>query len=212
MYTYSGMDFDHRGQNLKGSNKDIWEILYAELDYTLKTATGHLEVMRRKSHSDGTQLYSRGTPLWQMGVNNLADKAADIFSDFEGNEHTLTSFKATAAKLQTVCHRLAAIESELRRGTPERLHVEADIVNKCQAYGTLRREAWRIGLNSPKIQTGIVCTCIKQRKRNCAATAPKRYTPCSHCQTTARRVYKEAHGGVPDAPCTHEANCKSSTT
>ena len=74
-----------------------------------------------------------------MGVNNLADKAADSFSDFEGDEHTLNNLKATAAKLQTVCHRLAAIESELRRGTPERSRVEADIVNKCQAYGKTKK-------------------------------------------------------------------------
>ena len=74
------------------------------------------------------------------GVNNLADKAAEIFSDFEGEAQTLVNFKATAAKLKLVCHRLAAIESELRRGTPERSCAEADIGNKCQTYGRLRRE------------------------------------------------------------------------
>ena len=60
-YTYTGMDFDHRERNLKGTNRDIWKILYAELDYTLLTAVGHIEITKIKSHSDGTHLYNRMT-------------------------------------------------------------------------------------------------------------------------------------------------------
>ena len=75
-----------------------------------------------------------------MGVNNLADMAADVFSDLEGDEKTIINSRAAIAKLQAVCLRLAALESEIRRGTPERSRVEADIVVKCQAQGGARRK------------------------------------------------------------------------
>ena len=37
-YSISGMDFRNRRKHLRGSNKDIWNIIYRELDRTLQDA------------------------------------------------------------------------------------------------------------------------------------------------------------------------------
>ena len=74
-----------------------------------------------------------------MGVNNLADIAADIYSDFVGAKSLLRDQQIAGIKLLRVCKRLAALESELRRGTVDPPRVAADIVAACQEEGETRR-------------------------------------------------------------------------
>ena len=85
------MDLHRRASNLKGVNKDLWRLIYDEIDYTAgsgnltcKSGTGVLTITKIKSHSDGRHIYCRQAPIWQIGVNDVADKAADIFSDHTG--------------------------------------------------------------------------------------------------------------------------------
>ena len=127
-YTYSGMDLHNRQKHLRGTNKDIWQLIYTEIDFTMKDADGQLEITKIKSHSDAEHLVCRETPLWHMGVNNLADKAAEQFSDHFGDRYQLANLRDTEAKHKRVCLRLAALEAAIRRGTEEKTRVAADII------------------------------------------------------------------------------------
>ena len=127
-YTYSGMDLVNRQKHLRGFNKDIWQLIYKELDWTMKDATGQLDITKPKSHSDAEHLLCRETPLWQMGVNNLADMAAGLFSDYVGDKYQMANFRVKEAKHKEVCLRLAALEAAIRRGTEEKTRVATDIV------------------------------------------------------------------------------------
>ena len=68
-YTYSGMDLRNRRKHLRGTNKDIWQLIYKELDYTMQDADGttcckgELTVIKIKSHSEGEHLLCRETPI-----------------------------------------------------------------------------------------------------------------------------------------------------
>ena len=144
-YTVSGMDPYNRKKHLNGTNKDIWGIIYRELDDTLDQADstlyiGHLTITKIKSHSTGKHNLCRSTPLWQTGLNQLADKAADEFSDAYGNKYQLTNLKAAEAKHRRVCLRLAALEAGIREGTPERPRVAADIIAQAVDQGEFRRQ------------------------------------------------------------------------
>ena len=66
-YTCSGMDLYNRHTHLRGTNRDIWQLIYKELDSTTCNATGHLDITKLKSHSEAEHLLCRETPLWQMG-------------------------------------------------------------------------------------------------------------------------------------------------
>ena len=67
-----------------------------------------LAIAKIKSHSEGIRLYFRSTPLWQMGVNDLADTAADTYSDFVSATSLLQYQRISVNKLLRVCRRLAA--------------------------------------------------------------------------------------------------------
>ena len=80
-----------------------------------KTGVGMLSVAKVKSHIDGKQAYCRNTPLWQMMINELADFAADVFTDHFGDAKAdKAKLYASQALLRTVCKRVAAIEASLR--------------------------------------------------------------------------------------------------
>ena len=138
-YTYSGMDLVNRQKHLRGVNKDIWQLIYKELDWTMKAAIGQLDITKLKSHSDAEHLLCRETPLWQMGVNNLADMAAELFSDHVGDKYQMANFRATEAKHKKVCLRLAALEAAIRRGTEEKTRVAADIITTERERGERQR-------------------------------------------------------------------------
>ena len=42
-YTVSGMDFTRRASNLKGANKDLWKLIYDEIDYSAGDGETHLQ-------------------------------------------------------------------------------------------------------------------------------------------------------------------------
>ena len=42
-YTYSGMDLRNRSKHLKGSNRDIWKMIYDEIDFSTRTDNGVLD-------------------------------------------------------------------------------------------------------------------------------------------------------------------------
>ena len=48
-YTYSVMDLHNRQKHLRGANKDIWQLVYTEIDFTMKDAGGQLEITKIKS-------------------------------------------------------------------------------------------------------------------------------------------------------------------
>ena len=59
-YTANGMDFHRRAKNLKGVNKDLWKLIYDEIDYTAgegdltcKSGTGVLTITKIKTHMYG---------------------------------------------------------------------------------------------------------------------------------------------------------------
>ena len=72
----------NRRKNRSGPNRDIWRLLYDELDR--KTGAGIPTITKVKSHIDGIQSYCRSTPAWQILLNDLADYAADRFRDHFG--------------------------------------------------------------------------------------------------------------------------------
>ena len=74
-----------------------------------------------------------------MGVNDLADTAANHFSDQAGNQCQLANLRANEAKHRKVCLRLAALEAGIREGTPEIPRVAADIVTAERRNGEKRR-------------------------------------------------------------------------
>ena len=114
-------------------------MIYKEIDYSTEHGAGQLDIVKIKSHSEAEDLVCRETPIWQMGVKNLADKAADLFSDHVGDKYQLLELRATEAKPKRVCLRLAALESELCRATEEATRVEADIVTAERDRGEKQR-------------------------------------------------------------------------
>ena len=137
-YTISGTDMRKRHQHLKGVNGDIWRLILDEIDGKA-AAHGLLDLVKLKSHSEAKHLLCRGTPLWQPGVNDLADAAADLFSDWEGSVYQQSSFKHTEAKHKAVCLRIAALEAGIRKGTPDRPRTEEAITAAARTRGENQR-------------------------------------------------------------------------
>ena len=81
-YTVKGMQNLSRRKNSRGANCDIWTLIYSEMDK--KQGSGILTIIMVKYHIDGKQAYYRDTPIWQVMVNELADFAADVYSDHFG--------------------------------------------------------------------------------------------------------------------------------
>ena len=59
-YTVCGMQLLARRKNSRGPNRDIWILVYAEMDK--KEGAGLLAITKIKSHIDGIQAYCRETP------------------------------------------------------------------------------------------------------------------------------------------------------
>ena len=79
-YTVDGMQHLARTKNSRGPNRDIWSLIYSEMDK--KHVAGLLIIAKVKSYIHGKQAYCRETPAWQ--IMGLADYAADVYSDHFG--------------------------------------------------------------------------------------------------------------------------------
>ena len=73
------------------------------------------------------------------GVNDLADAPADQFSDYEGSPYQQANFRAIETKHKAICLRLATLEAAIRKGTPERTRVEADVITAAREKGEQQR-------------------------------------------------------------------------
>ena len=93
-YTVQGMDDLARRKDSRGPTRDIWQLIYAELD--AKEGGGLLTITKVKSHIDGVQAYCRDTPFRHIIVNEIADFAADHYCDHAGDAKRIRpSFTAT---------------------------------------------------------------------------------------------------------------------
>ena len=138
-YTVQGMDALARRKNGRGPNRDIWQLIYAELDS--KLGGGVLTITKVKPHIDGVQAYCRGTPYGHILVNKIADFAAERYCDHAGGgKSDKDKYYQSTVLLELVCKRIAVIEFTLRGysiGIPQ---VAADIINSCDAVGERRRQ------------------------------------------------------------------------
>ena len=82
-YTVQGIDDLARRKNGRGPNRDIWQLIYAELDS--KAGGGVLTITKVKSHINSAQAYCHDTPFRHVIVNEIADFAADRYSDHAGD-------------------------------------------------------------------------------------------------------------------------------
>lgn len=129
---------NHRNHR-RGRNRDIWRLLYEELDK--KTGTRILTITKVKSHIVGVQANCRLTPVWQTLLNDLTDFAADRFSDHYGLcSNNKLKVKAAEGLLQRVCKRVADLEASLREHSTDLPLVAADVISSCEADAERRRE------------------------------------------------------------------------
>lgn len=137
-YTVSGMLIDNRHKHRRGKNRNIWRLLYDEVDS--KLGAGIRTVAKVQSHIKGGQVYHRGAPRWQIGLKDLAYFAADIHRDHHGGcVYATRNMKATEHLLLRVCKRIAVIEASLRDHSTDPPLVVADIIRSCEAEGERRR-------------------------------------------------------------------------
>lgn len=140
-YTVKGMEGLARLKNSRGPNRDIWTLIYAQLDS--KGGGGILSVVKVKSYIEGVQAYCRNTPLRHIMVNELADFAAERFSDHTGNgKADKAKYYASQALLGIVCKRIAAVEASNCEYATDAPQVAADIVATIEVLGEQRR--WQI--------------------------------------------------------------------
>lgn len=141
-YTDQGMDDIARRKNSRGPKRDIWRLIYAELDS--KPGGGILSVVKVKSHIDGGQAYCRNTPFRHIVVNELVDFAADRYSDHAGSGKTeKAKFYASQALLGHVCKRIAVVEATLREYATDISQVATDINTAGEVLGEQRRQRIR---------------------------------------------------------------------
>ena len=137
-YTVQGMDALSRRKNGRGPNRDIWTLISATLD--AKQGSGVLTITKVKSHIDGVQAYCRGTPFGHILVNELADFAADHFTDHAGlGKADQNLYRKNVVLLEAVCRRIAVIEANLREYTTDIAQVAVDIREGCDLAGEERR-------------------------------------------------------------------------
>ena len=137
-YTVCGMVHIRRRKHNRGPNRDIWKLLYEELD---KKAGGViLTITKVKSHIDGAQAYCRETPAWHVLLNDLVDYAADRNSDHYGpcGKEKKRTGDATAL-LCRVGKIIAVLEASLRGHSTDLPLVATDVINSCEAEGERRR-------------------------------------------------------------------------
>lgn len=137
-YTVKGMKNLSRRKNSRGQNRDIWTLIYSEIDK--EQGTGILTVMKVKPHIDGKQAYCRDIPAGRIMVNELADFAADVYSDHFGKcGADKAKLYAAEAILLRVCKRISTLEASLREHSTDVPLVAADIVTSCETLGERRR-------------------------------------------------------------------------
>lgn len=138
-YTGQGMDDLARRKNSRGPNRDIWQLIYAELD--AKAGGGLLTITKVKSHIDGVQAYCRDTPFGHIIVNEIADFAADRYCDHAGDgKADKAKFYSSKDLMERVCKRIAVIESTLREYATDLPQVAAGVISACDAAGETRRQ------------------------------------------------------------------------
>ena len=137
-YTVCDMIHINHRKNRSGPNRDIWRLLYDELDK--KAGGGILTITQVKSHIDVAQAYCRETPAWQILFNDLAGYAADRFSDHFGQcGGDKKRIGEAEALLKRVCKRVTALEASLRGHSIDLPLVATDVINSCEAEGERRR-------------------------------------------------------------------------
>ena len=99
---------------------------------------------KAKSHINGVQAYCRNTPFRHVVVNELADFAADRYSDHAGDgKADKARFYGNQDLSGDVCKRFVAVEATLREYATDVPQVAADITTASEVIGEERRQRIR---------------------------------------------------------------------
>ena len=101
------MDLVKRIKHLKGINADIWVAIYALLEQKDHFPT----MVKVKSHATTIQVITLCNTIAMLALSELADTAADISTDRQGNRKEEVDANVAAEKqLEVICHRIAHIQ------------------------------------------------------------------------------------------------------
>ena len=123
-------------KHLKGANADIWAVIYNILEHKkLRHITAKV-----KSHATSTEVRNFGHSVATLALNELADIAAGILTDHQGDWLTTIAEQEIADKrLEAICYRIAHVQASVWRDENRPRVFAAMIKAKAQARGLATR-------------------------------------------------------------------------
>ena len=134
-YSLSRVDLVRTEKHLKGANADTCEAIYALL------ATKDLAptMAKVKSHASIGQVLCLKNTTEMLALNELADVAAGIFADHQGDRKEELAANAEAEKqLELICHRVSHIQAGIWHND-NKPRVSASDVKACEEQKGLNR-------------------------------------------------------------------------
>ena len=99
-YSISGMDLEKQDKHLRGVNGDILGEIYQPLEFRLAALT----IVKVKSHATAVQVLALQNTSAMLALNELADVAAEMLTDHQGNrEERLSAVGLAETQLENIC-------------------------------------------------------------------------------------------------------------